>query len=677
MSVPHLLQDLQRLLGQTDLARLTDARLLMVGAGGIGCEILKNLVLAGFASGPRGSIDVIDLDTIDLSNLNRQFLFQREHVGLPKSTTACQSALKFQPALAGKLHPHLGSILDMSQYGISFFRRFDVVIGALDNIPARRHVNRMCMAAGVPLVESGTTGYLGQVSVIAGGQSECYDCTPPPPSKSFPVCTIRSTPSLPIHCLVWAKDFLLPQLFGSPAETAAETRELEAAVERRRQEAAPSGAPGELDAAGADELEALLAENRAVAALRADMLSDTHAARRRLFDHLFRGDIDRLLALEALWAPESGRTPPTPLDIDQLLPLESGNDHHSGGRVLMRAASGGVGDQQVWSVAENAIVFLDSMQQLALRVSCAAPEAEALAFDKDDDLMMDFVCAAANLRMICFGITPQSRFRARSIAGNIIPAIATTNAIVSGQAVLEIIALLTGPPRAADAGPGLAPSSRTTYLVQGPGRARLMSKERPAPPKPDCLACQGPTKLVLRCDLKVARLGDFIRTSLQEQLELEDPSVSVSSSQNDEARLLADADFDSNHGSTLATLGIDENTFILVEDDLGERQAELFVEHVTDLQESQLLVAATGRPAVPVDLPAKPRPAESHDNEEPQSPAGDIASGPGNDHGDVILLDDGDAIELTADTSTGKRKAPVEDDGDAAAASPASKRRHT
>lgn len=73
------------------------------------------------------------------------------------------------------------------------------------NPAARKHVNRMCLAAKVPLVESGSAGYLGQVTVIIKGQTECYECVHRPPPKSFPVCTIRNTPSAMIHCIVWAK----------------------------------------------------------------------------------------------------------------------------------------------------------------------------------------------------------------------------------------------------------------------------------------------------------------------------------------------------------------------------------------------------------------------------------------------------------------------------------------
>ena len=67
------------------------------------------------------------------------------------------------------------------------------------------HVNRMCLAADVPLIESGTAGYDGQVELIKKGKTQCYECEPKPPQKTFPGCTIRNTPSEPIHCIVWAK----------------------------------------------------------------------------------------------------------------------------------------------------------------------------------------------------------------------------------------------------------------------------------------------------------------------------------------------------------------------------------------------------------------------------------------------------------------------------------------
>lgn len=92
-----------------------------------------------------------------------------------------------------------------TNYGVSFFQRFNLVLNALDNRQARNHVNRMCLTASVPLIESGTAGYDGQVELIMKGKTQCYECTPKAAQKSFPGCTIRNTPSEPIHCIVWAK----------------------------------------------------------------------------------------------------------------------------------------------------------------------------------------------------------------------------------------------------------------------------------------------------------------------------------------------------------------------------------------------------------------------------------------------------------------------------------------
>lgn len=141
------------------------AKVLIVGAGGIGCELLKNAVLSGFKQ-----IHLVDLDTIELSNLNRQFLFRRRHIGQSKAEVAREAALKMSPSVS--ITAHFANITDTTKFPIAFFKQFDLVMNALDNLAARRYVNLMCLMVQVPLIESGTAGYLGQTSIIIGVSSK-------------------------------------------------------------------------------------------------------------------------------------------------------------------------------------------------------------------------------------------------------------------------------------------------------------------------------------------------------------------------------------------------------------------------------------------------------------------------------------------------------------------------
>ena len=149
-------------------------------------------------------ITMIDLDTIDYSNLNRQFLFRAKHVGRSKAEVARESVLEFPHGEKLVIQAEHGNIKS-GTFTFDFFKQFNIVLNGLDNVDARRHVNRVCLATGVPLVESGTEGYLGQARAIIKGQFKCYECDPPAAKKTHPVCTIRNHPDKPIHCIVWAK----------------------------------------------------------------------------------------------------------------------------------------------------------------------------------------------------------------------------------------------------------------------------------------------------------------------------------------------------------------------------------------------------------------------------------------------------------------------------------------
>ncbi|KAK6602240.1 hypothetical protein ACHAPF_007662 [Botrytis cinerea] len=513
-----------------------EARILMVGAGGIGCELLKNLVLAGF-----GEIHIVDLDTIDLSNLNRQFLFRHEHIKKSKALVAKDAAHKFNPKV--KLEAHHANIKD-SQFNVDWFKGFTMVFNALDNLEARRHVNKMCLAADIPLIESGTTGFNGQVQVIKKGKTACYDCTTKETPKSFPVCTIRSTPSQPIHCIVWGKSYLLSEVFGASEDESTEMDHSE-------------------DSENAKEIEKLRLESQALKKIKESMGTD--AFPQLLFDKVFKDDIIRLRSMEDMW---KSRRPPEALDYTTLN-TEAGNDEAIKQAILKD-------DQRVWNLAENLIVFKDSLERLSKRLqemkstsNAANPGEPIITFDKDDEDTLDFVTASANLRSIVFGIEAKSRFDIKQMAGNIIPAIATTNAIVAGLCVLQSFKVLRGD----------YSSSKEVFLSPF-APERLLSSDKSREPNPDCPACSvAQTRLLV--DMSRATLNDLVEGFLKLQLGYGEEFVV-----NNESGLLYDVEETENLDKKLSELGIKGDTFLTVIDEDDENPKGPRVNLVLNVQES-------------------------------------------------------------------------------------------
>ena len=106
---------------------------------------------------------------------------------------------------------------NIKEFGIIFFKSYDVIFSALDNAEARSYINTVCVALNKPLLEAGTTGFKGQAMLLKRGVSRCYDCEPKGINKTYQVCTIRTLPEIPLHCIIWAK-YLFGVLFGPSDE---------------------------------------------------------------------------------------------------------------------------------------------------------------------------------------------------------------------------------------------------------------------------------------------------------------------------------------------------------------------------------------------------------------------------------------------------------------------------
>lgn len=539
---------LEKTLGEKAARDVAEAHVLLVGAGGVGCEMLKNLVLLGF-----GNITVVDLDTIDLSNLNRQFLFGHQHIKKAKAIVARETALKFNPNV--NIDAHLANIMD-KDFDIPWFQKFGIVFNALDNLDARRYVNRMCLTANVPLIESGTMGFVGQAQVIVPGKTECVDCTTKEAPKTYPICTIRSTPSLPVHTVVWAKSFLFPQLFGEGlADVSLD--------EESSKEDIDSG-----------DLETLKRETMELKELREVIGDDSFA--QKVFSKIFSTDIARQALHEI-----KNRRKPTPLDF-ALLSAQSSD--LSGASLAKDKA------HEAWNVEEAFAVFCDATRRLQKR----ANKGETLEFDKDDEDTLDFVAAAADLYSTVHGVDVKSKFALKQIAGDIIPAIATTNAIVAALGVQQGLYMLTNN---ADKAKCCYTSLRTNK--------KIFTSEFPSAPSVQC-ETSGSARVLLRANLDkltLQGLVDFLEPKYSDELSLVTD------------KLIYDVDFDDNLDRSLADLQVAQGSFITCVDD-GDavdgkmlRNLEMYVQADSTLEE----------PFLSADIPEIPRydvPRHEEDGEE-------------------------------------------------------------
>ncbi len=168
-------------LGIAGQQKLKNARVLMVGAGGLGCPVLQYLVAAGV-----GFIGVVDDDTVDETNLHRQILYSAGDIGKNKAQVALEKLSVLNPHVKFSAYPVRLSMQNADQ----LFRAYDLVIDGSDNFPTRYLVNDTCAALNLPLVFGSLFKFEGQVSVFNyhGGPDYRSIFPDPPGIDEVPNC---------------------------------------------------------------------------------------------------------------------------------------------------------------------------------------------------------------------------------------------------------------------------------------------------------------------------------------------------------------------------------------------------------------------------------------------------------------------------------------------------------
>ena len=189
--------------GKKTQKKLENLNLFLIGAGAVGCELLKNFAMMGISTNKKSKLLVTDHDRIEKSNLSRQFLFRNKDIFKLKAECAVNSIREMNNKMNCEYSQNIVSEKTEKIFNKKFFRKQDAVVIAVDNFEARRYISKQCEKYSIPYFNCGTDGPYANVEAFIPGVTEPATY-PLDYQKIVPSCTLKMFPSSINHCVIWA-----------------------------------------------------------------------------------------------------------------------------------------------------------------------------------------------------------------------------------------------------------------------------------------------------------------------------------------------------------------------------------------------------------------------------------------------------------------------------------------
>ena len=435
--------------GNTIQRKIKESNIFIVGAGAIGCELLKNIAMMGV-----GNITITDMDIIEKSNLNRQFLFGYSDIGKFKSETAKSAILKMNSEININAQQNKVATETINVYNKKFFKNVTCTLTALDNVQARLFVDNLCIENRCPLIDSGTLGTKGNTQVVIPNITESYGSSQDPTEQTIPMCTLKNFPYLIEHCIQYATN-LFEGLFVKAPQNYIRYK--------KNPEEFKKMTPSELSEI-VDDI--LFVHNNSVCHNK-ECIKIAYT----LWHEHFRNQIQHLIVKypenavtneNVLFWTGSKRYPKVNKFTNDEINIEfieaTANlwadvfslKHVNKKQIIqflnkLKIQTNDIiiddkqKEQQTIYTTKELIDKLPKIEEMEYNVKC-------LKFEKDDDtnFHIDFITSVSNLRANNYNITQADKFKTKGIAGKIIPAIITTTSLVSGLVTIELIKIIQG-----------------------------------------------------------------------------------------------------------------------------------------------------------------------------------------------------------------------------------------